>query len=231
MEHPILCQQRGVYIQQFVENLDVGNPRMLGCQKYKLDRLLTKALAELPYERGVLTNTFIDDDSFYAGHDRTRPLLQRQRVIHRTTLAVILHRRLRRYDTASLAAFTGRALMIFRAGFALNIVGSFVNGLMPFRRLCGGLLDDNEFGESGHKEGSRFLEFLVAYLGERLDDAHDVLPRHIVWMLLSDFLNEFRLRHQLGHVSSSVLPNQPVTTLARSLRWRELGGSPHCSNL
>src|SRR5215831_5132994 len=23
--------------------------------------------------------------------------------------------------------------------------------------LCGGLLDDNEFGESGHKEGSRFL--------------------------------------------------------------------------
>jgi hypothetical protein len=34
---------------------------------------------------------------------------------------------------ASLAAFTGRALIIFRAGFALNIVGSFVNGLMPFR--------------------------------------------------------------------------------------------------
>ena len=84
MEHPILCQQRGGHIQQFVENLDVGNPRMLGCQKYKLDRLLTKALAELPYERGVLTNTFIDDDSFYAGHDRTRRLPQRQRVIHRT---------------------------------------------------------------------------------------------------------------------------------------------------
>jgi hypothetical protein len=26
--------------------------------------------------------------------------------------------------------------------------------------LCGGLLDDNEFGESGHKESSRFLESL-----------------------------------------------------------------------
>ena len=47
-----------MHIQQFVENLDVGNPRVLGCQKYKLDWLLTKALAELPYERGVLTNTW-----------------------------------------------------------------------------------------------------------------------------------------------------------------------------
>src|ERR1700680_1915432 len=130
MEQPILCQQRGVHIQQFVENLDVGNPGMFGCQKYKLDRLLTKALAELPYERGVLTNTFIDDDSLYAGHDRTRRLLQRQRVIHRTTLAVILHRRLRRYDTASLAAFPGRALMIFRAGFALNTVRAFGAGFL-----------------------------------------------------------------------------------------------------
>jgi hypothetical protein len=38
-------------------------------------------------------------------------------------------------------------------------------------RFCGGLLDDDEFGEAGHKEGSRFLEFFVAYFGERLDDA------------------------------------------------------------
>src|SRR6266571_3398150 len=79
--------------------------------------------------------------------------------------------------------------------------------------LCGGLLDDNEFGESGHKEGSRFLEFLVAYFRERLDDALDVLPRHIVRMKLSNFLNEFRLRHQLGHVSSLV-SNRLVTMLA-----------------
>jgi hypothetical protein len=66
-----------------------------------------------------------------------------------------------------LAAFTGRALMIFRAGFALNTVGSFVNGLTPLRAW---LLDHNELGESGHKEGSRFLEFFVAYFRERLDD-------------------------------------------------------------
>jgi hypothetical protein len=46
----------------------------------------------------------------------------------------------RRYKIASLAAFTGRALMIFRAGFALNIVGSFVNGLMPFRAFVAGFL-------------------------------------------------------------------------------------------
>jgi hypothetical protein len=30
--------------------------------------------------------------------------------------------------------------MIFRAGFALNIVGSFVNGLMPFRAFVAGFL-------------------------------------------------------------------------------------------
>ena len=59
--------------------------------------------------------------------------------------------------------------------------------------LCSGLLDNNEFGKSGHKEGSRFLEFFVAYFRERLDDALDVLPRHIIPMLLSDFLNELRL--------------------------------------
>ena len=43
-----------------------------------------------------------------------------------------------------------------------------------FARLCGGLLDHNELGESGHKEGSRFLEFFVAYFRERLDDTLDV---------------------------------------------------------
>src|SRR2546430_10455133 len=83
--------------------------------------------------------------------------------------------------------------------------------------LCGGFLDDNEFGKSGHKESSRFFKFLVAYLGERLDDALDVLPRHIVRMLLRDFLDELRLRHQLGHVSS-LFPNRPVDQVSL-LRW------------
>jgi hypothetical protein len=40
---------------------------------------------------------------------------------------------IRHHATASLAAFTGRALTIFRAGFALKVVGSLVKGLMPWR--------------------------------------------------------------------------------------------------
>jgi hypothetical protein len=56
--------------------------------------------------------------------------------------------------------------MIFRAGFALNIVGSGER-IDAAPLLCSGLLDDNEFGKSGHKEGSRFLEFFVAYFRER----------------------------------------------------------------
>src|ERR1022692_3455008 len=59
--------------------------------------------------------------------------------------------------------------------------------------FCSGLFDDNELGKSGHKKGSRFLEFSVAYLRARLDDALDVLPRHIVRLLLRDILNELRL--------------------------------------
>src|SRR5215468_3614591 len=97
-------------------------------------------------------------------------------------------------------------------------------GIYAFPRLCGGLLDDNEFGESGDEERPRFLEFFVAYFGKRLDDAFDVLPRHIVRMLLSDFLNEFRLRHQLGHVTPCFRIALGGTTLTSNLRWRELGG-------
>jgi hypothetical protein len=37
-----------------------------------------------------------------------------------------------------LAALTGRALTILRAGFALKTVGSFVNGLMPSRAFVAG---------------------------------------------------------------------------------------------
>src|SRR5260370_10636672 len=63
------------------------------------------------------------------------------------------HRCLRRYDTASLAAFTGRALMIFRAGFALNIVGSFVKGLMPFLAFVAGFFSTNNFADTGGNKG------------------------------------------------------------------------------
>src|SRR5260221_2896179 len=50
VQHPILRQQRATCIQQFVEDFDVGNPRMLGCQKYKRNRPPTQAQAELPHE-------------------------------------------------------------------------------------------------------------------------------------------------------------------------------------
>ena len=46
-------------------------------------------------------------------------------------------RRSLRHATASLAALTGRILTILRAGLALKTVGSFVNGLMPWRALVG----------------------------------------------------------------------------------------------
>src|SRR5450759_1900741 len=42
--------------------------------------------------------------------------------------------------TASFAAFTGRALMTFRAGLALNSIGSLVKGLMPLRAMVAGFL-------------------------------------------------------------------------------------------
>lgn len=42
--------------------------------------------------------------------------------------------------TASLAALTGRARTILRAGFALNVVGLPVKGLMPLRALVAGFL-------------------------------------------------------------------------------------------
>ena len=52
--------------------------------------------------------------------------------------------------------------MIFRAGFALNTVGSFVNGLMPFRAFVAGFLMTTNFANPGNNEGTRFLEFFVA---------------------------------------------------------------------
>jgi hypothetical protein len=61
---------------------------------------------------------------------------------------------------ASLAAFTGRALIIFRAGFALNIVGSFVNGLMPFRAFVAGFLMTTNLAKPGTKKAPAFLSSL-----------------------------------------------------------------------
>jgi Adenylate and Guanylate cyclase catalytic domain len=75
-----------------------------------------------------------------------------------------------------------RALMIFRAGFALNIVGSFVSGLMPFRAFVAGFLMTTNLA-NGDNESSGFLEFFVADLRERLDDLFDVFSGHDVRVL------------------------------------------------
>jgi len=64
------------------------------------------------------------------------------------------------YATASLTAFTGRALIIFLAGLALNIVGSFVNGLMPFRAFVAGFLITTNLAYPGTKKAPVFLSSL-----------------------------------------------------------------------
>src|ERR1700738_1903746 len=61
------------------------------------------------------------------------------------------------YATASLTAFTGRALMTFLAGFALNTVGSFVKGLMPVRCFVAGFLQTTNFANPGTKKAPVFL--------------------------------------------------------------------------
>src|SRR5438105_1240238 len=62
--------------------------------------------------------------------------------------------------TASFAAFTGRALTIFRAGLALNTVGSFVNGLMPARSFVAGFLITTNFAKPGSKNAPFFFNSL-----------------------------------------------------------------------
>src|SRR6476646_2138192 len=51
--------------------------------------------------------------------------------------------------TASVAALTGRALTIFRAGFALNIIGSPVKGFVPLRALVAGFLITRNLANPG----------------------------------------------------------------------------------
>ena len=64
------------------------------------------------------------------------------------------------HHTASFAAFTGRALTIFRAGLALNTVGSLVNGLMPSRSLVAGFLMTTNFAKPGTTKVPVFLSSL-----------------------------------------------------------------------
>src|SRR5262249_34426262 len=64
------------------------------------------------------------------------------------------------FQTASLAAFTGRALTIFRAGFALNTVGSLVKGLMPLRSLVAGFLMTTNLANPGSMNTPAFFSSL-----------------------------------------------------------------------
>ena len=68
--------------------------------------------------------------------------------------------------TVSFAAFTGRALTIFLAGLALNTVGSFVNGLMPWRSLVAGFLMTTNFAKPGNRKAPFLLLFLVTNRGQ-----------------------------------------------------------------
>jgi|SRR5689334_2010904 hypothetical protein len=67
---------------------------------------------------------------------------------------------LRRYITAALTAFTGRALTTFRAGFALKIIGSFVNGLMPLRSFVAGFLMTTNLANPGRTKAPDLLSSL-----------------------------------------------------------------------
>src|SRR6266404_7025860 len=64
------------------------------------------------------------------------------------------------YYTASFAALTGRALTIFRAGLALNIIDSPVNGFVPWRALVAGFLITTNFANPGTRKTPFFLSSL-----------------------------------------------------------------------
>src|SRR5207253_1633193 len=70
------------------------------------------------------------------------------------------HRRPFRYQTASLAALTGRARTILRAGLALNIISSPVKGLVPFRALVAGFLTTTNLAKPGTRNTPFFFSSL-----------------------------------------------------------------------
>jgi hypothetical protein len=54
--------------------------------------------------------------------------------------------------------------MIFRAGLALNTVGSLVKGLMPARSLAAGFLTTTNFAKSGTRKEPFFFNSLPGNL-------------------------------------------------------------------
>src|SRR5262249_32098907 len=104
----------------------------------------------------------------------------------------------RRHATASLAALTGRALMILRAGFALKTVGSFVNGLIPRRAFVAGFFMTMNLASPGITNAPVFLSSLWPISATASMTPLTVLARDLVRMSLDDSLNEFRLRHSVS---------------------------------
>jgi hypothetical protein len=74
VQHPILRQQYRPPIQQFVENLNVGNTRMLACQKYEHDLPFAQAVAELRHEFGIRADAFVNNNPFDVVHDKAARL-------------------------------------------------------------------------------------------------------------------------------------------------------------
>src|SRR6266567_3768624 len=62
--------------------------------------------------------------------------------------------------TASFAALTGRALTIFRAGLALNIIGCPLKGFVPARALVAGFLITTNLANPGSKKTPAFFSSL-----------------------------------------------------------------------
>src|ERR1700704_5378385 len=66
VQHPIYRQQHRIYIEQFIEDLDVRNARMRGTQQqnlgFPLAQALPQALAEQVHEGRIESNAFVDND-------------------------------------------------------------------------------------------------------------------------------------------------------------------------
>src|SRR5262249_47278641 len=96
-------------------------------------------------------------------------------------------------QTASLAALTGRARTILRAGLALNIISSPVKGLVPLRALVAGFLTTTNLAKPGTRNRPFFFSSLwptstrvsITFLTSRLDSEVPVAIRSMSWDLES----------------------------------------------
>jgi hypothetical protein len=77
-----------------------------------------------------------------------------------------------------LAALTGRALTILRAGFALKTVGSFVNGLMPSRAFVAGFFTTINLASPGTTNAPLMLSLPGAPSAPCHLSALQLLARH-----------------------------------------------------